>query len=726
MTRRLTGPCHSVTIAAVATTASVLFLFSLFVALASAPAAAQEAQPLARLPELRVIAPPIESGLLPPSWVPGRVEILTDAEIQSLRPSVLPDALERLPGVTLQNEQGNPFQPNLTLRGFSASSVTGLPQGLSVFLDGVRINEPTVEEVNFDLIPLEDAERIEVIRGASVLYGRNTLGGAINIVTRRGEEIREIVPELAGGSFGRQQYRLRASGEARPFDYYVSLNQVSEDGYRDFTSARLSRSFVKLGVRAGDTDATVSYQYSNNRIDQAGSLPQSVLRENRRASFTPGEFWSPELNFGNVSVSRALGEHWTVSANVFVRALEAEQFNSNLITENTRLRNRTLSVGGALEAIHRGTIAERDNVLIVGAEYTRHDVHSRSFQGNSDPQALTANLTDTQDAVGVFAQDSLMLARDLFLKGSTLVVTVAGRWDGLRHDIDDLLGGPSGGVFWFNRFVPRVGVNLNLTDRLGFYASYAEGFRAPAFLELTCAGPGAVCPGLQVGVAPDPPLNPVKTATYEVGARARPVPWLDANVSGYWTNVQDDIFSVSPTGTTGVFFQNIGRTRRQGVEVALRGRVGSLLEGYLNYAFTRATFQDRAELATPLPPGVETVQAGDSFALVPQHRINMGAAYHPWPWATLSLDVRYVGSQYLRGDEINRQPKLPGYWVAGLGATIKMKKLEAFVRLNNVLNGKYETFGTFAVNGLAPGQPVERFLTPGQPINVLAGLQYAF
>ena len=726
MTRRLTGPCHSVTIAAVATTASVLFLFSLFVALASAPAAAQEAQPLARLPELRVIAPPIESGLLPPSWVPGRVEILTDAEIQSLRPSVLPDALERLPGVTLQNEQGNPFQPNLTLRGFSASSVTGLPQGLSVFLDGVRINEPTVEEVNFDLIPLEDAERIEVIRGASVLYGRNTLGGAINIVTRRGEEIREIVPDLAGGSFGRQQYRLRASGEARPFDYYVSLNQVSEDGYRDFTSARLSRSFVKLGVRAGDTDATVSYQYSNNRIDQAGSLPQSVLRENRRASFTPGEFWSPELNFGNVSVSRALGEHWTVSANVFVRALEAEQFNSNLITENTRLRNRTLSVGGALEAIHRGTIAERDNVLIVGAEYTRHDVHSRSFQGNSDPQALTANLTDTQDAVGVFAQDSLMLARDLFLKGSTLVVTVAGRWDGLRHDIDDLLGGPSGGVFWFNRFVPRVGVNLNLTDRLGFYASYAEGFRAPAFLELTCAGPGTVCPGLQVGVAPDPPLNPVKTATYEVGARARPVPWLDANVSGYWTNVQDDIFSVSPTGTTGVFFQNIGRTRRQGVEVALRGRVGSLLEGYLNYAFTRATFQDRAELATPLPPGVETVQAGDSFALVPQHRINMGAAYHPWPWATLSLDVRYVGSQYLRGDEINRQPKLPGYWVAGLGATVKMKKLEAFVRLNNVLNGKYETFGTFAVNGLAPGQPVERFLTPGQPINVLAGLQYAF
>ena len=712
-----------------ATTASALFLASLLVALASAPAVApavaQEAQPLARLPELRVTAPPIESGSLPRSWIPGRVEILKDAEIQSLRPSVLPHALEQLPGVTLQNEQGTPFQPTLTLRGFSASSVTGLSQGLSVFLDGVRINEPTVEEVNFDLIPLEDAERIEVIRGASVLYGRNTLGGAINIITRRGEEIREIVPELAGGSFGRQQYRLRASGEVRPFDYYVSLNQVSEDGYRDFTSARLSRAFVKFGIQAGDTDATVSYQYSNNRIDQAGSLPQSVLREDRRANLTP-DSWTPELSFGIVSVRRTLGEHWTVSANAFVRTLEAQQFNANLIAENSELRNRTLSVGGTLEATHRGKIAERDNVLIVGAEYTRHDVHSRTFEGPTGAQALTANLTDTEDAVGVFAQDSLVLARDVFLSGSTLVVTVAGRWDGLRHNIDDLLGGPSGGVFWFNRFVPRVGVNLNLTDRLGFYASYAEGFRAPAFLELTCAGPGAVCPGLQVGVAPDPPLNPVKTATYEVGARARPLPWLDADVSGYWTNVRDDIFSVSPSGTTGVFFQNIGRTRRQGVEVALRGRLGRLLEGYVNYAFTRATFQDGAELATPLPPGVETVHAGDSFALVPQHRINVGAAYHPWPWATLSVDVRYVSAQFLRGDEVNRQPALPGYWVAGLGGSIKMNKLEAFVRLNNVLNNRYETFGTFAVNGLAPGQPVERFLTPAPPINVLAGLQYAF
>ena len=117
------------------------------------------------LPPVLVTAPvPLSEGL-PREWVPGAVDSMSGEEARAARPSILPDALERLPGVTLQNEQGNPFQPDLIVRGFSASPVSGLPQGVSVFLDGVRLNEPTVEEVNFDLIPLEDVASIEVIRG---------------------------------------------------------------------------------------------------------------------------------------------------------------------------------------------------------------------------------------------------------------------------------------------------------------------------------------------------------------------------------------------------------------------------------------------------------------------------------------------------------------------------------------------------------------------------------
>ena len=216
-----------------------------------------------------------------------------------MHPRVLPDALERLPGVTLQNEQGNPYQPNLSLRGFFASPVTGLPQGVSVFLDGVRINEPTVEEVNFDLIPLDDAELVEVIRGTSVLFGRNTLGAAVTITTRRGQERFELVPDISGGSFGRQNYVLRLGGTAGPFDYYLGTRYTDETGWRDDSETRIGRVLAKLGLRKGDLDATVSYQYSNDRIKQPGSLPSYEVSRNPTAELHRGRLLRARAQHGH-------------------------------------------------------------------------------------------------------------------------------------------------------------------------------------------------------------------------------------------------------------------------------------------------------------------------------------------------------------------------------------------------------------------------------------------
>ncbi len=685
------------------------------------------------LPPVLVTAPAPLSGGLPRDWVPSAVDSLRRPEMQTGHPAGLPEVLERQPGVTLQSEQGNPFQPDLVLRGFTASSVTGLPQGISVFLDGVRLNEPTVEEVNFDLLPLDDAARVELIRGPSVLFGRNTLGGAINIVTRRGEPAREIAPEIDGGSFGRQRYRLRVSGQARPLDYYLSLTHLQEDGYRDFTPSRLSSGFLKLGSHVGDLDASLSYQYSNNRIKQAGSLPQSELGRDRSANFTAGDFYAPRLHLAIANVRVAMTDHLTVDGNAFVRDLSVEQFNVNAVAENSRLMNHTRSIGGRVQVNFDRPLLGLDHVVVAGLEYTRHDVTSRTFQehaGQEDGGAgssLEADLADREDAAGAYVQSSLAVARGFAGPRSSLVLTVAGRWDLLRHDIADRLGGPSGGTHTFQRLNPRAGVNLNFSERVGIFASYGEGFRAPAFLELTCAGPGAVCPGLQVGTAPDPPLEPVKARTYEVGVYSRPVEWLDLTATAYRSDLADDVFAVAPTGTTGVFFQNDGRTRRQGVEAGGRARAGRILEAYLNYAYTEATFEDRVvNLATPLPPGNETVRAGRSFALVPRHRINAGLAYRPWPWIRLALDARYVSDQFLRGDEANRQGPLPAFWVIDAGVTVQHRGFEGFLKVNNVLDNRYETFGTFAPNAREAGAPVERFLTPAPPLHVLAGLRYAF
>src|SRR5207249_4333947 len=199
---------------------------------------------------------------LPPSKVPASVQVIEAADLQrAARPS-LPDALVgQVPGLSLADEQGNSYQPDLSLRGFQVTSVTGVPQGVSVFLDGVRVNEPTAEEVNFDLLPTEDVERIEVVPGPSVLFGRNTLAGAIILVTRRGKEGIAGLADVAAGSAGFEKIRARLSGGSGPIDFYASGVQTVEDGWREASHARLSKAFGKVGFEHGRTDLTLSYQY---------------------------------------------------------------------------------------------------------------------------------------------------------------------------------------------------------------------------------------------------------------------------------------------------------------------------------------------------------------------------------------------------------------------------------------------------------------------------------
>ncbi len=127
-----------------------------------------------------------------------------------------------------------------------------------------------------------------------------------------------------------------------------------------------------------------------------------------------------------------------------------------------------------------------------------------------------------------------------------------------------------------------------------------------------------------------------------------------------------------------------------------------------------------------MPPGTETVPAGSILPMVPKHRLNFGLAWHPWPWASLSVGTVYVSSQFFRGDEANTQRPLPAYWVVNTELSARWHGFEAFASIKNLLNNKYETFGTFAPDARQNGSPVVRFVTPTPPSNVVGGLRYTF
>ncbi len=708
------------------------------------------------LPEILVTAPArLPEVPLPLTEVPATVQVITGEEIARSKAVTLQEFMQRLPGIHLNDQQGNSFQFDLSFRGFSGTSVTGVPQGISVFVDGVRANEPAVEEINFDLLPLDHVERIELIRGPMAVFGRNALAGSVNIITRRGGPEREIVPEISGGSFGRRKAGGHISGTAGLIDYYFAGSQFDEDGWRDQTDSRLSQAFGKLGFRHGGTDITLSYQFQNNRILQAGTLPESVLKVDRTQNFTGGDFFNPNLHMGTLNVHQRLGGGFSLAMNGFVRSFETEQFNVSLISENSRLFNDTLSGGGTLQLAHEGRFWGRKNTLTFGAEYTRHDVDIRVFEEQNDrsrqqcreaalaagqdpdeacpEKALDSVLSDKQNTVGAYIQDTAELGRGLLLSGDSLFVTGALRADYVRHSITDSSPeepGKASGKASYSRVLPRAGLNYNLSDSYGIYFSYSQGYRVPAFLELTCANPDSPCVGLQAGVAPDTgfaKLSPVRTHNYEVGFRSRPVPWLEGNLALYRTDVRDDIFSVSDPAELTVFFQNVGSTRRQGIEIGLRGLFRNVLEPYANYTLTRATFRNNIQLASPGTPGIpQQVEAGDDIPSTPSHRVNAGLRYHLYRWLTLSFDLTYVGDQFLRGDEANTKAKLDDYVVLNAGLDLHWQRFTGFVKINNLTDNRYETFGTFAPNAKVAGDPIERFLNPAPPINVMVGVNYRF
>ncbi|TMA26365.1 MAG: TonB-dependent receptor [Deltaproteobacteria bacterium] len=723
---------------------------------AEAPANPAQNTPVLEAPEMIIVSPARLREPLPPSWIPASVEVIAGDAMQSA--PTLPESLRHQGGLTLLDEQGNSYQPDLTLRGFTATSVTGVPQGVSVFLDGVRINEATAEELNFDLLPIDDLDRVEVIRGPSVVFGRNTLAGVLNLVTRRGKSDPAASARVGLGTYGQQDYRLQFSGAAAPFDFYFSANETREDGWRDASQARLSRAFGKVGYVRSGTDLTLSYQYVQNKIHQPGSLPPADLLADRSGNFTPGDFFEPFLNFVTLNLRQDLGRGFTLSANGFARHLSIEQFNVSMLADNSRLQARTMVAGGALQLSSDNRFFQRPNLLVAGLDYAHAAVDATVFTEKNDRtltdclrqaianaldpsqacplREVNSKVRDRQNTFAAYLQDTLQIAAGALHEGDELLLSAASRWDFIRHGITDDSPPSSGrenssGAEVFRRFDALFGLNYNVSPKHGVYLSVAQGFRAPALFELTCASPAAICPGLQAGTAPDPALKPVRTINYEVGARTRPVRWLEARLSVFRTDVFDDIFSVSPTGTIGVYFQNVGQTRRQGLELALRAALEPALEIFANYALTEASFETDLVLATPRQTSdcsasscLEHVSAGNRFPLVPRHRANAGIELRPSSWLWLSLSGLYVGSQRLRGDEENVAPELDGYFSLDAGARATAGGLSASLQLTNILDARYNTFGTFARNPKLPGEPVEPFRTPGRPFQVRASLSY--
>ncbi|MBN3767322.1 TonB-dependent receptor [Burkholderia sp. Ac-20365] len=695
--------------------------------------------------------------------VPANVQTIRGREIDQQHPNTLTDYFSsNLQSVDINDAQGNPSQMDINYRGFTASPLLGTPQGLSVFMDGVRINEPFGDVVNWDLIPQAAIDTIQLIPGSNPTFGLNTLGGAIAITTKNGSNSPGGEAEISGGSFGRKSAQIQQGGViGSNLDYYFTANATNDDGWADHNGSRLRQAFGKLRYHDGDTTLSISGGGADNTLDGSQTIPRSFL-DNRNQAYT-----FPDQNHNTVGYLTIAGEHYftpnvQLSGTLYYRHYRNTNTSSNVnddfdpgdddddVPPATNLQSTvfTQSYGGSLQLALLQNLFGKRNELTLGVAADLANTHFT--QSTQD-----ATFTDTRATIGTGPFEPTTDAKtrnetygiyftDTFSFTDQWALTFAGRYNWSRTTIGDESGVQPllDGRHVFSRFNPAVGITYNPTDTLTAYFTYNEGMRSPTSIELACADPDAPC-SLPNDFIADPSLKPVISKTFEVGARGK----IGANTSWsaalYRTTLDDDIQFISANGAASTlgYFQNVGKTRRQGFELAGRTKYGKIGVS-ASYSYIDATYQSTwtessASNSSADANGNITVKPGDRIPGIPQNTVKVRVDYTPIPAWNIGTNLTYRGSIFARGDEDNQDVNgtVAGYFLIDLDTTYNVtKQLQVFATVKNLLNKRYSSFAILGENffngpnhTFDPGGVTnEQFLGIGAPRGVWVGLRYAW
>lgn len=802
------------------------------------------------LPAVQVIGVTPLPGLgVPRSQVPAAVQSGNAQDIERSGARGIADYLQRgFNGVFVNELQGNPFQPDVNYRGYTASPLLGTPQGLSLYLDGVRLNQPFGDVVSWDLIPRAAIATVSLLPGSNPMYGLNTLGGAIAMQTKDGLRHAGSSAQAKLGSWGRRSAEFEhGASNAAGLDWYVTGSAFGEDGWRTASPSKVSQWFGKLGWSGGSTRAWASFAYTDSQLNGNGLQEQRMLGLDRASVYTRPDTTENRSGFLTLSLTHSLTEDTRLSGNAWYRRIDTRTLNADInegaldqsvyqpnaaeraaltaagysgfpaageSAANTPfpfwrcianvlrrdepaekcsgLINRTQSnqsnYGSSGQVAHAGWVAGLRHQLTAGASL---DVARTKFAqgtqlgylnpdrtvtpvnafgdgvtgGNVDgaPYDTRVDLDSASRTWSVFATDTMALAEALHL-------TASGRYNHTSVRNRDGIN-PGGGArsldgdHRFMRFNPAIGLNFTPDLATSIWAGWNQGSRAPTAIELGCANPAQPC-RLPNAMAGDPPLKQVIARTLEIGARGGSTAGqggaLQWNASAFRAeNVDDILFVASPNNTQFGYFRNVGKTRREGLELGLRAAAGPL-SGGVQYSLVHATYQTEEVVngngnsTNAAGRGLEgniRIRPGDRIPLVPLHQLKLNADWQAAPGVSLGANLVAVGSSFARGNENNLHSpdgsrylgpgKSPGYAVLNLSAQFQVEPaLGITVQLDNLFDRRYSTGAQLGPTGfdgrgnfiarpfpaIGAAFPVQQatFYAPGAPRAIWIGLRYSF
>lgn len=732
---------------------------------------------------------PLDGLNLTKDKVPTPVQTATDKDINKTNAINISDFMNRSLGSVYVNDvQGNGFQPDINYRGFTASPLAGTSQGLSVYMDGVRLNQPFGDVVSWDLIPKSAIKSMAMMPGSNPLFGRNTLGGALSLETKDGISNQGTSVQGIGGEYGRNAYEFEHGGknDHLGLNWFFTGNYFQDHGWRDNSPSNVRQIFGKVGWQGEKSELKLTTAFSDNSLYGNGIQDFQLLKQNYTSIYTKPDITENRSIFINLEGLYQVNNRLQLTGNTYYRNIKTNSFNGD-INEDTiehwaqngpyqsdvcRYQDSELCNGlintGLTQQQNWGTQGQAilsdklfglDNQMLFGLGYDQSVMafNQSSQFANMLPDRGMAGVAALNDESSValsgdtitwsfFTQDTLSITQNLHL-------TASGRYNFTSVSNKDALiaSGPESlsGKSNFDRFNPSVGLTYNPLKEIGYYANYSEATRAPTSIETGCANPLVPC-RLPNAMAGDPPLKQVISENWETGFRGELPGHVNWNL-GYFRieNANDLQFVVSPSQSSMGYFKNFGKTRRQGIEFGLDRKIEKWNYGF-NYTWLEATFQSSEQLLgesnSSAVDGVISIRPGNRIPLVPQHTFKTFVDYQMTPEWGANMNVIGFSSMFTRGNENNAHQadgesylgsgKISGYVVLNYGLRYQpsyVKGLQIFGQVNNLLDEKFMTSGqlgphAIGLNGsFAPQNDVHTtFYGPGAPRTWWLGMRYSF
>jgi len=712
--------------------------------------------------------------------VPRNVQQLEVGWLARQHGAGLHEALDaRLGSVTINDVQSNPLQPDLQYRGFTASPLLGTPQGLALYQNGVRINEPFGDVVQWDLIPTFALLDVQLIPGASPVYGLNALGGSLVLRMKDGFRAPGYHVDGLAGSFG----RLRASAEyGRVFGdwaVYAGASAFGEQGFRDKSQSSAQNVYTDLRYRSAGREVGISTTLASTDLNGNGPAPIELLRRDPAAVYTWPDNTRNTLAMLNLDAKQQLSARVALLGLGYLRHSQrktqngdaaefslcptagADSFLCDEAGNPARDEaNRRIATQEPFDALFNTTqtlsdgygawlqlnvlepLSARPNQLLFGAGYdASHTLFSQHSElGRLTPDRGVQGTGERLSGAGfqsdLAVQNHLLgaYASETWTPVTMLSINVSARVNWFSTALGDRLGSALDGRHTFARVNPALGFTYRLQQQLTLFAGYGEANRAPSASELACADPDQPCRVPNAFIS-DPALKQVVSRSAEFGLRGQlgqsQHPWLEGSIAGFGARNQDDIIFVAGSRVGTGYFRNAGATQRLGVEVAVTSHTGPW-RVYVSYTLLRATFESNLELpggANPRASGDDAertiaVAPGSRIPGLPEHAFKAGVTLRLTKALEIGVATQGQSSQPFRGDEGNALRPVRGYMVLNAHASYQLlDQLQLYARAQNLLDTRYDTFGVVAnPREVLPGASDPRFVGRGAPFGIWLGV----